>query len=74
MAPISEEKVAERSYQFWEQEGRPEGRHLEHWFQARAELEAEAALAKSLSRGGRPAAGRKSDNQSEQLLRILRAR
>ena len=27
-----------RAYRLWEQEGRPEGRHDEHWKRARAEL------------------------------------
>jgi hypothetical protein len=31
-----------RSYQIWEREGRPDGRHLDHWMQAMAELRAEA--------------------------------
>ena len=68
MAPISEEQVALRSYLMWEREGRPEGRHLDHWFRARAELETEAAPAKP-----RRAAGPKPISQSEQFLRILRA-
>jgi DUF2934 family protein len=31
-------RIRERSYQLWEQEGRPEGRHLDHWLQAEQEL------------------------------------
>ena len=65
MVDISENRIAERSYRIWEREGRPDGRHLDHWFRARAELEAEAAAAK--------AAGPKKTSQSEQFLRILRA-
>jgi hypothetical protein len=30
--------VALRAYEIYEREGRPEGRHLEHWAQAQAEL------------------------------------
>jgi hypothetical protein len=37
-------RIRERSYQIWEQEGRPEGRHLDHWLQAEHELVAENAL------------------------------
>jgi len=70
MAPISEEQIALRSYRMWEREGRPEGRHLEHWFRARAELEAEDAPA---STNGQLARGTKGLSQSEQFLRILRA-
>ena len=36
--------IRERSYQIWEQEGRPEGRHLDHWLQGEHELVAENAL------------------------------
>lgn len=72
MRPISEDEVAERSYRIWEREGRPEGRHLDHWFRARAELEAEAAQQQP-QKEKHAAAGGKSGSQSEQLLRILRA-
>jgi hypothetical protein len=30
-------KTQERAYAFWESEGRPLGRHLDHWCQAEAE-------------------------------------
>ena len=29
--------VAERAYAIWESSGKPEGRDMEHWFQAEAE-------------------------------------
>jgi Protein of unknown function (DUF2934) len=32
------QRIRERSYQLWEQEGRPAGRHLDHWLQAEQEL------------------------------------
>jgi hypothetical protein len=34
-------KVRQRAYLIWERENRPEGRHLEHWLRAEAEIEAE---------------------------------
>jgi Protein of unknown function (DUF2934) len=37
-------RIRERSYQIWEQEGRPEGRHLDPWLQAEHELVAQSAL------------------------------
>lgn len=37
---LTEHQIAEHSYLIWEREGRPEGRHLEHWFRAKAEMEA----------------------------------
>jgi hypothetical protein len=37
-------RIRERAYQIWEQEGRPEGRHLDHWLEAEHQLVAENAL------------------------------
>lgn len=31
-------RTRERAYRIWEGEGRPEGRALQHWIQAEAEL------------------------------------
>ncbi len=36
-----EERIRQRAYALWEQEGRPEGRQEEHWQRARDEIEAE---------------------------------
>lgn len=38
---ISETEIRKRSYYIWEREGRPDGRHLDHWLMAQAELDAE---------------------------------
>ena len=38
---ISENEIRKRSYHIWEREGRPDGRHLDHWLMAQAELDAE---------------------------------
>lgn len=43
MIEIGQMQIALRSYQIWEHEGRPDGRHVEHWLQAEAELKGEAA-------------------------------
>ena len=34
MADDREERVRQRAYLLWEQEGRPHGRHEDHWHQA----------------------------------------
>lgn len=34
----NEKAVRERAYAIWEEEGRPEGRHLDHWVRAEAEV------------------------------------
>ncbi len=36
-----EDRIRRRAHGVWEREGRPEGRHEEHWGQARREVEAE---------------------------------
>ncbi len=33
-----EERIRRRAYEIYEQQGREEGRHLEHWLQAEQEL------------------------------------
>lgn len=52
----SQTKIAQRAYEIWEQEGRPDGRDLEHWLRAESvlrqgstagEVSAEAAAASS---------------------------
>jgi hypothetical protein len=34
-------RIQLRAFQIWEQEGRPEGRHMEHWRQAEQQIEVE---------------------------------
>jgi hypothetical protein len=36
-ADVLRRKTEERAYALWEGEGRPDGRHLDHWCQAEAE-------------------------------------
>ena len=36
-----EQRVRERAYQIWEGAGRPEGKAVEHWLQAEAEIAAQ---------------------------------
>ena len=38
--------IRARAHQIWEREGRPDGRHIEHWEMASAELGSEAKPAK----------------------------
>lgn len=34
-SPITEERIRERAYLLWLEEGQPEGKHAEHWERAR---------------------------------------
>ncbi len=38
---VTEDAIRERSYQIWLQSGCPEGRAIDHWLEAKSELEAE---------------------------------
>ncbi|TPI36042.1 DUF2934 domain-containing protein [Mesorhizobium sp. B3-1-9] len=33
------ERIRQRAHEIWEQAGRPEGAHMEHWDQATAEID-----------------------------------
>lgn len=35
---VTDADVAVRAYLIWQQEGRPEGHHVEHWLAAEAQL------------------------------------
>ncbi len=37
-----EQAIRERAYSRWEEEGRPDGKHLEHWLRAEMEIDEEA--------------------------------
>ena len=41
-AMVAEHEIRLRSYLLWEAEGRPEGRDLEFWFLAKAQLDVES--------------------------------
>jgi hypothetical protein len=45
-----EQAIRERAYAIWEEEGRPEGQHLRHWFRAEAEINSAAQQAEELGR------------------------
>ncbi|MBV9016956.1 MAG: DUF2934 domain-containing protein [Alphaproteobacteria bacterium] len=36
--PARDQAIRDRAYAIWEQDGRPEGRSLDHWLQAEAEI------------------------------------
>jgi len=39
---VDDERVRERAHQIWIEEGKPDGRAVDHWLRARWELEREA--------------------------------
>jgi hypothetical protein len=50
-----EERIRARAHEIWIQEGRPEGRHDQHWEQACREIEAEDAAAAAAVAAASPA-------------------
>ncbi|MGQ9369094.1 DUF2934 domain-containing protein [Azospirillum sp. ST 5-10] len=52
-----ESRIRARAYELWDREGRPEYRHLDHWEQARREVEAEDAAARATAPAPGPSAG-----------------
>ena len=54
-----EDCIRRRAHEIWEREGRPEGRHAEHWARARREIEGEGAAPQ-----GGVAAGTSAPGQS----------
>src|SRR4051812_47062808 len=40
-----QERIRRRAHEIWEREGRPDGRHAEHWAEASQEIEAEGGEA-----------------------------
>ncbi|MEX0761056.1 MAG: DUF2934 domain-containing protein [Dehalococcoidia bacterium] len=56
-----EQEIREIAYQLWEQEGRPEGRDIEHYMAAARELEARSATATQDENAGRGGQGQGED-------------
>lgn len=38
-----DQRIRTRAYQIWQEQGQPEGREVEHWFQAQAEVQTQRA-------------------------------
>jgi hypothetical protein len=49
------QRIRERAYELWEREGRPHGRHIDHWMQA--ERETGGPGAEGIARAGEGDAG-----------------
>ena len=41
MEPEIEERIRARAYAIWEKEGKPDGKHVEHWLRAKRLVAAE---------------------------------
>jgi hypothetical protein len=45
-----QDRIRQRAHEIWEQAGRPEGAHQEHWEQATAEVDGAAAKPKKVAK------------------------
>jgi hypothetical protein len=61
-ADYEKRQIRERAYELWEHEGRPHGRHLDHWVQAERELGSESAGVARSSQGNAGLSGEAEPN------------
>lgn len=50
MTDDRQDRIRQRAHEIWEQAGRPEGAHQEHWEQATAEIDGAAAKPKTTAK------------------------
>lgn len=77
MDPDTERRIRERAYDIWLREGRPHGRHAEHWETAKAEIDAEErekAAAAEPKRAARPAEAHPEETAKEPAAAPMRSR
>ena len=61
MTDDRQDRIRQRAHEIWEQAGRPEGAHQEHWEQATAEIDGAAAKPKA----AKPAAAKSGKAKSK---------
>jgi len=57
MTERSDDEVRERAYALWESEGKPDGKHEEHWTRASQDSPSEAAAPALQDQKQKPATG-----------------
>ncbi|MFD2816212.1 DUF2934 domain-containing protein [Paracoccus aerius] len=60
-----EDRIRQRAHQLWEEQGRPEGMHDQHWEQARSEMGAGAAMTRRRRRACRKIRPRATATRSD---------
>lgn len=64
MTDDRQERIRQRAHAIWEQAGRPEGVHQQHWDQATAEIDGEDSKQKGkTARPKKPAAAKAGDSR-----------
>jgi len=70
-----ERRIRERAYDIWLREGRPHGRHAEHWETAKAEIAAEErGREKAAAEAKKPASPKLDDSATETAAAPVRSR
>jgi hypothetical protein len=65
---LREQAIRERAYAMWEEEGRPGGKDLDHWYRAEAEIDSSGGYAKDkmpddVQQSPKPAASRSRESE-----------
>ncbi|RWD61635.1 MAG: DUF2934 domain-containing protein [Mesorhizobium sp.] len=58
MTDDRQERIRRRAHEIWEQAGRPEGAHMEHWDQAAAEIDGAVKPKKAAAKADKPKAAK----------------
>ena len=61
----TEEQVRDLAYAIWEQEGRPEGKHVEHYFRAKQILEEQEVVQARVTELAPPPGQRRSTRRKK---------
>jgi hypothetical protein len=66
---LREQAIRERAYAMWEEEGRPYGKDLDHWYRAEAEIDSSGEYAKDkmpddVQQSPKPAASRSRERRN----------
>jgi hypothetical protein len=66
---LREQAIRERAYAMWEEEGRPDGKDLDHWYRAEAEIDSSGEYAKDkmpddVQQSPKPAASRSRERRN----------
>lgn len=59
------ERIRQRAHEIWEQAGRPEGAHIEHWEQATAEIDGAGKPKKPAKKAAAPKADKPKAAKTE---------
>jgi hypothetical protein len=68
---VSREDIAQRAYELWERDGRPEGKAFDHWQQAEVLLRDERNSATNTARGRKAPTARTTESRRERAAEMI---